>query len=52
MEKYFDDLWARRDPRVEDWPFMSSPLSTIALCAGYVYFVKVAGPQWMSASPP
>ena len=30
---------------------MSSPFPTLALCACYIYFVKVLGPRWMKDRP-
>uniref|UniRef100_A0AAG5CP12 Elongation of very long chain fatty acids protein n=1 Tax=Anopheles atroparvus TaxID=41427 RepID=A0AAG5CP12_ANOAO len=45
MEKY-------GDPRTKDWPLMSSPLPTLALCLGYVYLVKVLGPRLMENRKP
>ncbi|KAG8188616.1 hypothetical protein JTE90_005971 [Oedothorax gibbosus] len=35
------------DPRVANWPMMQSPFPGIAMIAAYIYFVKVAGPQFM-----
>ena len=37
-----DDL---RDPRVDSWPLMSSIWITTAICATYIYIVKVWGPR-------
>ncbi|KAL1384605.1 hypothetical protein pipiens_003333 [Culex pipiens pipiens] len=45
MDKY-------SDPRTRDWPLMSSPLPTLALCLGYVYLVKVVGPRLMENRKP
>ena len=39
------------DPRVENWLFMSSPLSTLAICLTYVMLVKVWGPAYMKNRP-
>lgn len=33
------------DPRTKDWPMMSSPFPTLAVCLGYVYLVKVSRPH-------
>lgn len=30
------------DPRTREWPMMSSPIPTLAICLGYAYFVKVS----------
>ena len=32
--------------RADAWPLMSSVWPTVAICATYVYFVKVLGPRW------
>lgn len=32
----------KSDPRTTNWPLMSSPLPTIAICLTYVYIVKVS----------
>ncbi|XP_052865958.1 elongation of very long chain fatty acids protein AAEL008004 isoform X2 [Anopheles cruzii] len=40
------------DSRTKDWPLMSSPLPTLALCLGYVYLVKVLGPRLMENRKP
>ncbi|XP_065074751.1 very long chain fatty acid elongase AAEL008004 isoform X2 [Ochlerotatus camptorhynchus] len=45
MEKY-------GDPRTQNWPLMSSPFPTLALCLGYVYLVKVLGPRLMENRKP
>uniref|UniRef100_A0A1A9VN85 Elongation of very long chain fatty acids protein n=1 Tax=Glossina austeni TaxID=7395 RepID=A0A1A9VN85_GLOAU len=34
-------------PRVKDWPMMSSPAPTLALCILYAYFSKSLGPKLM-----
>lgn len=39
------------DPRVENWLFMSSPLSTLTICLSYVMIVKVWGPAYMKNRP-
>ena len=31
--------------RADAWPLMSSVWPTVAICVGYVYFVKVLGPR-------
>lgn len=40
------------DPRVKDWPMMSSPLPTMAICLFYAYFSKVLGPKLMENRKP
>ncbi|KAK8777501.1 hypothetical protein V5799_029156 [Amblyomma americanum] len=41
-----------RDRRTEGWPLTGSPLPVAVITAAYVYFVKVAGPRWMSKRKP
>lgn len=53
----FNDGWRdlmdnKSDPRTTDWPLMSSPLPTAAICIGYVYIVKVLGPKLMENRKP
>lgn len=43
---------ASTDPRVKNWPLMGSPMSILTIIAGYVYFVKVWGPNWMKGREP
>jgi len=43
---------AKSDKRLENWPLMQSPLSTISLCLFYVYLVKYLGPQYMKNREP
>lgn len=35
-------MFSLADPRTKDWPMMSSPFHTLAICLGYVYIVKVS----------
>ncbi|XP_058059089.1 elongation of very long chain fatty acids protein AAEL008004 isoform X2 [Anopheles bellator] len=49
MHHYMDKFG---DSRTKDWPLMSSPLPTLALCLGYVYLVKVLGPRLMENRKP
>jgi len=41
-----------RDPRVDNWLFMSSPWPVLALCGLYYYIIRVAGPAFMKDRPP
>lgn len=34
------------DPRTRDWPMMSSPFPTLAICLSYAYIVKVSCGQY------
>ncbi|KAK8776151.1 hypothetical protein V5799_030505 [Amblyomma americanum] len=46
-------LWLpKRDSRTEGWALAGSPLPVFFITAAYVYFVKVAGPRWMSRRKP
>ncbi|XP_063532517.1 very long chain fatty acid elongase 7 [Cydia strobilella] len=49
---YHDLMDNKSDPRVKDWPLMSSPLPTLAICLTYVFVVKVAGPKIMENRKP
>ncbi|KAH7986483.1 hypothetical protein HPB49_025950 [Dermacentor silvarum] len=42
----------KRDHRTVGWPLTGNPLPVIVITAAYVYFVKVAGPRWMSSRKP
>lgn len=41
-----------RDQRTLGWPLTDSPLPVAVITAVYVYFVKIAGPRWMSRRKP
>lgn len=45
---YRDLMDNRSDPRVKDWPMMSSPFPTLALCVFYAYFSKSLAPRLMA----
>merc|ERR1711970_1343506 len=45
----FTDL---RDPRVDNWLFMSSPWPVLGLCALYYYVIRFAGPRFMKDREP
>ncbi|XP_046446996.1 elongation of very long chain fatty acids protein AAEL008004-like isoform X1 [Daphnia pulex] len=47
----YNTIWDLRDRRVENWLFMGSPLSTLAICLSYVMLVKVWGPAYMKNRP-
>ncbi|KAL1414467.1 hypothetical protein MTO96_000870 [Rhipicephalus appendiculatus] len=42
----------KRDHRTEGWLLTGNPLLILTITAAYVYFVKVAGPRWMSRRKP
>ncbi|XP_065372435.1 very long chain fatty acid elongase AAEL008004 isoform X2 [Calliphora vicina] len=54
--KYIDSMHrymeSQGDPRTKDWPMMSSPFPTLAVCLTYVYLVKVIGPRLMENRKP
>merc|ERR1712047_212090 len=52
QENYHYVFTELRDPRVDDWLFMSSPWPVLALCAVYYYIVRYAGPAFMKDRPP
>ncbi|XP_037088615.1 elongation of very long chain fatty acids protein-like [Pollicipes pollicipes] len=41
-----------RDPRMDDFPLMSSPFPVLAICLTYVWTVCWLGPRWMKNRPP
>ncbi|XP_034945984.1 elongation of very long chain fatty acids protein AAEL008004-like [Chelonus insularis] len=49
---YRDLMDNKSDPRVKDWPMMSSPLPTMVICVLYAYFSKVLGPRLMENRKP
>ncbi|KAM3962407.1 very long chain fatty acid elongase 7 isoform 1-T2 [Aphomia sociella] len=49
---YRDLLDNRADPRVKDWPMMSSPWPTLAICICYAYGCKKLGPKIMANRKP
>ncbi|UYV79457.1 ELOVL7 [Cordylochernes scorpioides] len=46
MEKVLED------PRVKEWPLMSSPWPTLCICISYAVFVKSIGPKLMQNRKP
>lgn len=52
VNSYHDLMDNKSDPRVNDWPLMSSPLPTLAICLSYAYTVKVIGPKFMENRKP
>ncbi|PZC79019.1 very long chain fatty acid elongase AAEL008004 [Helicoverpa armigera] len=49
---YRDLMDNRSDPRVKDWPMMSSPWPTLAACVCYAYCSRVLGPRFMANRKP
>lgn len=52
VHSYRDLMDNKSDPRVNQWPMMSSPLPTIAICMAYAYLAKVVGPRAMENRKP
>ncbi|KAM9456181.1 very long chain fatty acid elongase 7-like [Clarias gariepinus] len=48
----YDELLKEADPRVEDWPLMSSPFPQTIIILSYIYFVKTLGPRLMENRKP
>ncbi|XP_028924078.1 elongation of very long chain fatty acids protein 7 [Ornithorhynchus anatinus] len=48
----YGDWIKHADPRVGEWPLMSSPLPQAAILAAYVYFVTLLGPKLMENRKP
>ncbi|MEE6458333.1 hypothetical protein FKM82_000258 [Ascaphus truei] len=47
------DEWIKdADPRVEDWPLMSSPIPQTIIIVAYIYFVTSLGPRLMENRKP
>ncbi|XP_069820710.1 very long chain fatty acid elongase 7 [Dendropsophus ebraccatus] len=47
------DEWIKdADPRVEDWPLMSSPIPQTLIIGAYIYFVTLLGPKMMENRKP
>ncbi|XP_065284092.2 very long chain fatty acid elongase 7-like [Dermacentor albipictus] len=42
----------KRDHRTEGWLLTGNPLPLLVITAAYMFFVKVAGPRWMSRRKP
>lgn len=49
---FFFSLFVFADPRVADWPMMSSPFPTLGLCIFYAYFSKSLAPKLMEKRKP
>jgi hypothetical protein len=45
---WHDLMEKKSDPRVADWPLMSSPFPTLAIVLGYVYIVKVRSLRYLN----
>jgi len=54
MGYYYTDWWNEMgDPRAQKYPLMDGgPWATLTLVAGYLYFVKVWGPEYMKDRKP
>jgi len=52
IDGYHDLMDNKSDPRVNDWPLMSSPFPTLAICLTYAYVVKRLGPKLMENRKP
>ncbi|XP_014256938.1 elongation of very long chain fatty acids protein AAEL008004-like [Cimex lectularius] len=49
---YTDLMENKSDERVKDWPMMSGPGPTIAICLAYAFIVKYLGPKLMEKRKP
>lgn len=52
INQYHYVLDHKSDPRVNNWPMMSSPVPTFLICIFYVYFSRVLGPKLMENRKP
>lgn len=50
--KWFAIFYFFLDPRVEDWPLMSSPFPQTMIILSYIYFVTTLGPRLMENRKP
>lgn len=48
----YNQLMLKSDQRVKDWPLMSGPLPTMAICLTYILIVKKIGPHLMRDRKP
>ncbi|KAJ8984838.1 hypothetical protein NQ317_013039 [Molorchus minor] len=51
-ENYNDFLEIKKDPTVDSWPLMQSPVPVICILIVYLYFVLKLGPDMMEKRPP
>jgi len=49
--EFYNELWSRRDLRVDDWLLMSSPWPTVSLSIAYWYICLILGPTLMKDRP-
>ncbi|KAF5298125.1 hypothetical protein FQA39_LY02549 [Lamprigera yunnana] len=52
VENYNEILESKKDPIVDTWLFMQSPVPVIAILLSYLYFVLKLGPQLMQKRQP
>lgn len=52
VDGYSDIMDNKSDPRVKDWPLMSGPGPTLAICLTYAFVVKYLGPKLMEKRKP
>ncbi|KAG8291979.1 hypothetical protein J6590_048940 [Homalodisca vitripennis] len=52
IDRYVNLVDSISDPRVNDWPLMSSPIPTVAMVAAYLYVVIFLGPRVMANRKP
>ena len=48
----WEDMWERRDKRMDEYPLMGNPLHTAVICCIYVYLIAIAGPKYMKDRKP
>ena len=48
LEEFLDGFtWEKRDKRLDGLPLMSSIWPSLFICLGYLYLVRIAGPNFM-----
>jgi elongation of very long chain fatty acids protein 7 len=48
---FYNELWEKRDRRLDDWMLMSSPWPTVSLSIAYWYCCLILGPTLMKDRP-
>lgn len=52
INNYDNVVLSTKDPEVDSWMFMSSPVPVLTIVAAYLYFVLKLGPQYMANRKP
>ncbi|XP_014473601.1 PREDICTED: elongation of very long chain fatty acids protein AAEL008004-like [Dinoponera quadriceps] len=52
LEQFINYFLGDPDPKLREWPMMSSGYPLIIITLGYLYFIYIAGPRYMKDRPP